>query len=105
TDSGVQNIYDSTTAKQAAPKPKQKPAPERANARLLANPSATLQATAQHAPAMPSQEVVDERKTVPKKQKSPSVIHREVPGSSFYLPGPPFFSSRNQPISSSGISH
>src|SRR5215468_2148489 len=68
TDSGVQNIYDSTTAKQAAPKPKQKPAPARANARLLANPPATLQATAQHAPAMPSREVVDKRKTVPKKQ-------------------------------------
>jgi len=68
TDSGVQNIYDSTTAKQAAPKPKQKPAPARATNARLANSPATLQATAQRAPALPSQEVTDKRKTNPKKQ-------------------------------------
>lgn len=64
TDSGVQNVYDGASAKQAAPKPKKKPASVSTSARS----QASLLATAQRNTVLSSQEVADRRKLPPKKQ-------------------------------------
>ena len=69
TDSGVQNVYDLASAKQAAAKPVRKPAPAQVSAPRKANSPATLQATARRAPVLSAQEVADRRKPAPKTPK------------------------------------
>lgn len=64
-DSGVQNVYDGASAKQAA-KPAQKPASAQVSAHHKSNSSATLQASAQRAPVLSAQEVADKHKAAPK---------------------------------------
>lgn len=65
TDSGVQNVCESASGKQAA-KPAQKSASAKVSANHKANSPVTLQATAQRASVLSAQDVADKRKATPK---------------------------------------